>query len=198
MALSSPARSSRASLRASRRSVFTRSPERFGPIMAENHRGGIAHLRGSQVFVAMPGVVVRAESMTQDIHRKLDPSIRGCLRKQEMPVSTDERSHPPGSLSIGLQPCLEIFGNRDNASLPSFGIPAFHDDLRFRHLRPIERKEFACPKAAKDFYRCSRQDVFRTMLKKLGDLRRLSVVTLASTRRDFSIVAVGLLAVHPC
>ena len=143
-----------------------------GPIMAENHRGGIAHLRGGQVFVAMHGVVVRTESMTQDIHRKLDPSIRGCLRKQEMPVSTDERSHPPGSLSIGLQPCLEIFGNRDNASLPSFGIPAFHDDLRFRHLRPIERKKFACPKAAKNFYRCSRQDVFRTMLKKLRNLRR--------------------------
>ena len=82
-----------------------------GPIMAENHRGGIAHLRGGQVFVAMHGVVVRTESMTQDIHRKLDPSIRGCLRKQEMPVSTDEREPPSEA-----QPCLEIFGNRDNTS----------------------------------------------------------------------------------
>ena len=135
--------------------------------MAEHHCGRISHLRRSQIFIAVQGIVVRAESMAQDIHRKLDASIGGCLRDQEMPGATDERSHPPGILSMALQPCLEIFGNRDNAPLASFGIPAFHDNLRFRHLRPIERKKLARPKAAKDFYRCSRQDVFRAMVEKL-------------------------------
>ena len=59
-------------------------------------RGELPISAAVRFFVAMHGVVVRTESMTQDIHRKLDPCSRGCLRKREMPVLTDERSHPPG------------------------------------------------------------------------------------------------------
>ena len=38
------------------------------PAMAENHRGGIAHLPGSQIFVAMECEVARAEGVSQNIH----------------------------------------------------------------------------------------------------------------------------------
>ena len=49
-------------------------------------RGELPISAAVRFFVAMHGVVVRTESMTQDIHRKLDPCSRGCLRKREMPV----------------------------------------------------------------------------------------------------------------
>jgi hypothetical protein len=108
--------------------------------MAENHRGGIAHLRGSQIFVAVKCEVVRAEGVSKDIHG------HGCTcGLGRMPVFASAESDRPRCLPVRAEPCPKIVRDTDNAALAGLCLCTFDNDFVFGNFVPVEGKEFCRP-----------------------------------------------------